>query len=283
MRMISRTLVATGMLAVLASGASAQTISTSAGEITFSGLFTTDGPDGIPNTADDVLGAPLATTRISGVGYLTGGAFFSPGPGFPLSPVYRAGQPNTEVGANYTLVFSAGSAGTPGVITDPFTGPGDPSVVTEYTIGTLTFYRVADAAGPTNNNYGTGSPADRGTFADGSIFLQANVSFLRSAFDPRFGQGSVSGLLTFTGGELYTSFLLPRGITTGTINAQTNLATPNTGGTPNTVNNPTGGTYDFVADGRIDVSAVPEPGTTLLLAAGLVPLVAVLRRRRAAK
>jgi hypothetical protein len=279
MKMMRRTLVATGMLAALASGASAQTISLPSGEITFSGLFTTNGPDGIPNTADDVLGAPLATQNISGVGYLTGGAFFSPGPvpGYPLSPIYRIGVANDERGANYTFVFTAG----PGVVTDPFTGPTDPSVVTEYNSGTFNIYRTNDVPNvATNNNFGTGTPGDRATFADGTLFLSSNVTFLRSTFDPRtaFATGAVAGILTFTGGELWTSYLQPRNILFGEVSSQTRLFAG-----ANTVNNPTGGTYDFQADGRIDASVVPEPGTTLLLAAGLIPLAAILRRRRAAK
>lgn len=271
MRMISRTLAATGLLAVLASGASAQTISTTSGEMTFSGLFTTDGPDGIPNTADDALGAPLATTNISGVGYINGGALFGPGPvpGFPFSPVFRSGVANDERGANYTFEFRAG----PGTITDPFTGPSDNAVVTDYTSGILNIYRVADAPGvTTNNTFGTGTTANRATFTDGTLFLSSNVTFLRSNFNPAAGLGSVGlGQLTFTGGELYTQFFQPRNITGGTFTANTAVySTTNT-------------TYDFAADGRIDASVVPEPSTNLLLAAGLVPLVAILRRRRASK
>lgn len=264
-----RTLIAAGMLAVLANGLSAQTISTTAGEITFSGLFTTDGPDGIPQTADDILGAPLATQRISGVGYITGGAFFSPGIGFPLSPVYREGVAQTEVGANYTFVFAAG----PGNITDPFTGAGDPSVVTEYNTGSLNIYRTPNANGvPTNNTFGTGTPANRATFSDGSLFLSSNVTFLRSAIDPRFGQGSALGLLTFTAGELFNSYLLPNGITTATFSSQTTVFNPNTA--------TSAGTYDFVADGRIDANVIPEPSTYALMAAGLAGLGLAARRRR---
>jgi len=252
--------------------AQAQTISTTAGEFTFSGLFTTDGPDNIPQTADDVLGAPLATQNISGVGYLTGGAIFGPGPvpGFPQSPVFRTGVANDQRGANYTFVFDAG----PGVITDTFTGAGDPSVVTEYSVGTLNIYRVADAPGvTTNNTFGTGTAGDRATFADGTLFLSATLPFLRSAFDPRFGQGSISGVINFTGGELYTSYLLPTNQTTGTISSQTNLFNPNT--------TTAAGTYDFAADGRIDVNLIPEPSTLTLVGMGLLPLAgAVIRKRR---
>lgn len=260
-------------LAVWGSGtaAQAQTISTSAGEFTFSGLFTTDGPDNVPQTADDFLGAPLATVNVSGVGYLTGGAIFGPGPvpGFPLSPTFRAGVANDERGANYTFVFDAG----PGVIVDPFTGVGDPSVVTEYTTGTISIFRVPDAPGvTTNNTFGTGTPANRATFADGTLFLSMSIPFLRSTFDPRFGQGSVSGSVVFTGGELFTSFLVPFGIPlAGTVNAQTNLFNPNTPANP-------GGPYDFQADGRIDI--IPESGTLALAGVALLPLAGAAFRKR---
>jgi len=252
--------------------AQAQTISTPAGEITFSGLFTTDGPDNIPQTVDDILGTALATVNVSGVGYLTGGAFFAPGPvpGYPFSPTFRSGVANDERGANYTFVFDAG----PGVITDPFSGVGDPSVVTEYSVGTISMYRVPDAPGvTTNNTFGTGTPADRATFADGTLYLSMSIPFLRSTFDPRFGQGSVSGTVLFTGGELFTSFLSPNGITGGSVNAQTNLFNPNTA--------TSAGTYDFQADGRVDVSVpIPESGTLALAGMGLLPLAGAAFRKR---
>jgi len=270
MNRMRKALVAASLLAALPAVAAAQTISTTAGEFTFSGLFTTDGPDNIPQTADDVLGAPLATTNISGVGYLTGGALLAgPVPGFPFSPTYRTGIANDERGANYTFVFDAG----PGVITDPFTGVGDPSVVTEYSVGTLNIFRVADAPGTqTNNTFGTGTPADRATFADGTLFLSMNITFLRSTFDPRFGQGSVQGNVAFTGGEIF-AYLVSQNATSGTVQAVTNLFNPNTVASA--------GTYDFAADGRIDAAVVPEPSTYLLMGTGLLGLAGFARRRRA--
>jgi hypothetical protein len=255
------------MLAALPGIAAAQTISTTAGELTFSGLFTTDGPDNIPQTADDALGAPNATQNISGVGYLTGGAFIpttSPSVGYPFSPTYRTGFGfSDERTANYTFVFDAG----PGTITDPFSGVGDPSVVTEYSVGTLNIYRTPDQPGVmTNNNF-----ADRTTFSDGNLFLSSTITFLRSSFDPRFGLGSVAGTLSFTGGELYTAFLLPNNILTGEVSSQTRLFS--------TTNAP--GSYDFQADGRIDAAVIPEPSTYLLMGTGLLGLAGFARRRRA--
>ncbi|MGZ8490825.1 MAG: PEP-CTERM sorting domain-containing protein [Gemmatirosa sp.] len=267
MKTMRKALLTAGLLAALPGMAAAQTISTTAGEITFSGLFTTDGPDNVPQTADDALGAPNATVNISGVGYLTGGAFFGPGSilGYPFSPVYRTGVTNDERGANYTFVFDAG----PGTITDVFSGIGDNSVITEYTTGTLNIYRTTDVPGATTNNtFGTGTAANRATFADGTLFLSSSVSFLRSSFNPSVGQGSVTGNLAFTGGELFTSFLQPNNILGGVVNALSNVSSVPTG-------------YDFVADGRIDASVVPEPSTYMLMGTGLLALAGFARRRRA--
>ena len=273
MNRMRKALATVGMLAALPGIAAAQTISTTAGELTFSGLFTTDGPDNIPQTADDVLGAPLATQNISGVGYLTGGAFIptsSPSMGYPFSPTYRTGFAfSDERNANYTLVFDAG----PGVITDPFEGPNDDRVRTDYQTGFLNIYRTVDQPGvATNNNF-----ADRSTFTDGNLFLSSTITFLRSTFDPSSGTGAVLGTLTFTGGELYTAFLLPNNILTGSVSSQTRLRLGLNGELP--TNAP--GTYDFEADGRIDAAVIPEPSTYLLMGTGLLGLAGFARRRRA--
>ncbi|MDF1501352.1 PEP-CTERM sorting domain-containing protein [Roseisolibacter sp. H3M3-2] len=263
MNTMRKAVLAAGLLAGLPGIAAAQVISTTAGEITLSGLFTTDGPNGIPQDGDDGLGAPNATQNISGVGYITGGAFYNPGPlgpGYPASPVFRAGQGFTEQAANYTFYFMAG----PGTVTDPFSGAGDTRVVTTYSSGILEIWRETDAAGPTDNNF-----ANRNTFRNGTPFLTANITSLTSVFDPTLGQGSVSGSLFFTGGELYTAFLLPNNIRTGAIDAVTNLPNENVGN------------YDFIADGRIDAAVIPEPSTYVLMGTGLLGLAGFARRRRA--
>jgi len=254
MKTLRSAFLVAGILAALTNGANAQTLFTPAGDLTFSGLFTTDGPDNVPQTADDALGSPGATINISGVGHVSGGTIFSPGPFFGPggASAYRTGQAQDETGANYTFVFDAG----PGTVSAVGT-----NVVTTYTSGFLDIF--FDPTPITVANYN-----NRGTFGDGTLFLRASINNLRSSFDVPGGQGSVRGSVTFTGGTFYTGFLQPRGLTMGEISSQTNLF--------NTTNAP--GTYDFQADGRLDV--IPEPTTMALFATGLLPLAVRLRRRK---
>lgn len=256
----------------------AQVVSPTDPEFDLAGRFTTDGPDNIPQNVDDTVSSPLASVNISGVGYISGGDIFLPGPvpGYPFSPVFRVGVPSDETGANYSFVFDAG----PGVVTDPFSGPSDTSVITQYSFGTLNIFRVPSAPGVlTNNNFGSGTPANRATFTDGSLYLSMNITSLTFSQNPVAGTGTLAGAVAFTGGELFFGYLSATGQLTGTFNTSVSIFDPNTFQSL--------GTYDYITrDGRADVgattaAAAPEPATLALLAAGLLPVVsAVIRRRR---
>lgn len=244
---------------------------------------------------EPVAGAPAGTFvpaagTLESVGFNSAGSLFSPGPVYPggLTPFTFPPFSSTADQAIYTyhlFGLTSGPAATTAVLNP---GNGHVNINQSFSGGTLVIYQnhphgigaVANPFGETKVgaadpasaftplNYGPqGSTIASATgYADGNIWLMASVG-VDSTFDATIGTGSYIGTLAFTGGSLYTQFLLPHGLTVGTITGTTSSAGPPTW------------TLGLTTQGRVDV--IPEPRTLALFGAGLLPLGMFLRRRRA--
>lgn len=259
MKTMRSAFLAAGALAALTGVAHAQSIDPVNEEIGFQGQLNVD------SVTSAVIGGTGPTAgmttpvgaSLSGVGYVSSGALFP-------STLFAGGNPTVD---NALFTFTLNGITLNGAANATASAVGT-SIVANYTGGTINIYQRTTPLGRT---YSTPS-ADQTDFANGTPYLTANLLSAQSIFfDPgalggKDGFGQINGLFQVTGGTVYNDFLASQGLTIGVISSQIfeNQAAPN---------------YVFALSGRADI--IPEPATIALFGAGLLPLGAFLRRRRA--